>query len=133
MLEAPILHYPDPSKYYIVYTDASDDAYGAQLLQEHDGQELPAAFLSHTFTDTQWKWSTTEQEAYGVYYAVTKCNNFLQGSDFAVQNDHKPLQKFQNGKIADNKINRWSLGLATYNITFQWISGTHNKATDCLY
>ena len=52
LIEAPILHYPDPSKCYIVYTDASDDICGAQLLQEHNGQELPVAFLSHTFTDT---------------------------------------------------------------------------------
>ena len=51
MLETPILHYPDPSKHYIVYMDAC----GAQLSQEHDGQELPIAFLSHTFPDTQWK------------------------------------------------------------------------------
>ena len=40
--------------------------------QEHDGTEFPIAFLSHTFTDTQQKWSTTEQEAYGVYYTVKK-------------------------------------------------------------
>ena len=52
--------------------DASDDACGAQLSQEHDGQELSVAFLLHTFTDTQWKWSTMEQEAYDVYYAVPK-------------------------------------------------------------
>ena len=70
--QAPILHYPDPTKEYIVYTDASDDAYRAQLSQEHDGMEFPIAFLSPTFIHTQRKWSTTEQEAYGVYYAVTK-------------------------------------------------------------
>ena len=28
--------------------------------------------------------------------------------------------------------NRWSLELATYNITFEWISGAKNKAADCL-
>ena len=72
LLEAPIFHYPDPSKHYIVYTDTSDDGRGAQLSQEHDGHELSVAFLLHTFTDTQWKWSTMEQEAYVVYYAVTK-------------------------------------------------------------
>ena len=27
--------------------------------------EFPIAFLLHTFTETQRKWSTTEQEAYG--------------------------------------------------------------------
>ena len=31
LLEAPILHYPDPSKHYIVYTDAPDEPFGAQV------------------------------------------------------------------------------------------------------
>ena len=132
IIQAPILQYPNPSKRYIVYTDASDDACVAQLTQKHDGTEFPIAFLSHTFSETQRKWSTTEQEAYGVYYAVTKWNYYLQGADVIVRNDHKPLAKFLNGKNANNKVNRWGLELATYNITFEWISGAKNKATDCL-
>ena len=51
IIQAPILRYPNPSKRYIVYTDTSDDACSAQLIQEHDGTEFPIAFLSHTF----WK------------------------------------------------------------------------------
>ena len=51
---------------------ATNDACGVQLSQQHDGQALPVAFLYYTFTDTQWKWSIMEQEAYGIYYAVTK-------------------------------------------------------------
>ena len=94
LLKALILHDPDPSKCYIVYTDASDDACGALLSQEHNGQELLVAFLLHTFTDTEWKWSTMEQEVYSVYYAVTKWNYYLQGSDIIVYNDHKPLRNF---------------------------------------
>ena len=50
--QAPILYYPDPTKWYTVYTDASDDEYGAQLSHQHDGIEFPIAFLLHTFTDT---------------------------------------------------------------------------------
>ena len=91
IVQAPILHYPNPNKTYIVYTDASDDACGAQLSQEHDGTEFPIAFLSHTFSETQHKWSTTKQEAFGVYYAITKWNNYLQGANIIVWNDHKPL------------------------------------------
>ena len=53
--QAPILCYPDPAKQYIVYTDASDNACGAQLLQRHDQMEFPIAFPLHTFTDTQRK------------------------------------------------------------------------------
>ena len=131
IIQAPILHYPNPYKRYIIYTDASDDACGAQLLQEHDGTEFPIAFLSHTFTETQRKWSTTKQEAYGVY-AVTKWNYYLQGTDIMVQNNHKPLATFLNGKNANNKVNQWRLELATYNITLEWILGAKNKAADCL-
>ena len=119
IIQAPILCYPNPSKKYIVYTDASHDAHGAQLTQEHDGMEFPIAFLSHTFSETQRKWSTTEQEAYGVYYAITKWNYYPQGADIIVRNDHKPLAKFLNGKNANNKVNRWGLEFATYNITFE--------------
>ena len=55
LLEATIFHYPDPSKYYVVYMDASDDVCRAQLSQEHNGKELPVAFPSDTFTDTRCK------------------------------------------------------------------------------
>ena len=37
-----------------------------------------------------------------------------------------------NRKNANNKVNRWRLELATYNITFEWISGARNKAADYL-
>ena len=53
IIQAPTLHYPSPSKRYIVYTDASNDVCGAQLTQEHNGTEFPIAFLSHTFLETQ--------------------------------------------------------------------------------
>ena len=105
--KTPILCYLDLTKQYIVYTAASDNAYGAQLSQEHDGMEFPITFLLHTFMDTQRKWSTTEQESYGVYYAVTKWNYYLQGAEVIVCNDHKPLARFPNGNNANNKVNRW--------------------------
>ena len=63
---------------------------------------------------------------------ITKWNYYLQGADIIVRNDHKPLARFLNGKKTNNKVNRWSLELATYNITFEWISGAKNKAADCL-
>ena len=63
---------------------------------------------------------------------ITKWKYYLQGADITVKNDHKPLAKFLNGKNANNKVNRWSLELTTYNITLEWISGAKNKATNCL-
>ena len=61
-----------------------------------------------------------------------KWNHYLQGAEIIVCNDHKPLARFHNGKNTNNKVNRWGLELATYNITFEWISGACNRAADCL-
>ena len=102
------------------------------LSQENDGTEFPIAVLSHTLMDTQRKWSTMEQEAYEVYYTVTKWNYYSQGAEVIICNDHKPLVQFVNGKNTNNKVNRWGLELATYNITFKGIFGAQNKAADCL-
>ena len=113
VIQASILHYPNLKKYYIVYTDASDDACGAQLSQEHVGTEFPIGFLSHTFTDTQQKWSTTEQEAYGVYYTVMKWNYYLQGAEIIVRHDYEPQVRFHNGKNANNSQ---QMGIRTSNI-----------------
>ena len=43
-------------------------------------------------------------------------------SNHSTCNDYTPLARFLNGKNANNKVNRWGLELATYNITFEWIS-----------
>ena len=106
IIQAPILRYLDTTKPYIMYTDISDDACGAQLSQMHKEAEFLVAFLSHTFTDTQQIWSTPEQETYGIYFAIKKWNYYLQGADIIVRNDHKPLAQFLNGKNKNTKINR---------------------------
>ena len=111
IIQAPILRYPDTTKPYVMYMHASDDAFGAQLSQMHNEAEFPVAFLSHTFTDTQRRWSTPEQEAYRIYFAIKKWNYYLQGADIIVRNDHKPLAWFLNGENENTKINRWGLEL----------------------
>ena len=132
IVQVPILHYSNPDRRYIVYTNASDNTCKAQLSQEYNGTEFPVAFLSHTFTETQWKWSTTEQEDYGIYYSIAKWNYYLQGTAIIVRNGHKPLVHFLNGKNTNNKVNRWNLELAMCSISFEWISGARNKAADSL-
>ena len=46
--------------------------------------------------------------------------------------DHKPLEPFLSKGFKIPKINRWSLGLTDYSITFIYIKGKHNILADAI-
>ena len=134
---SPILKYPDPHKRYVIFTDASDQATAAVLTQEYtddDGQikEMPVAYLSAQFNDTQFKWSTVVKEGYAIYHAIKKWRHYLEDGEVLMKSDAKSLQKFLNGKTDNLKLVRWSLELQGRNIKVEHIPGYKNKAADCL-
>ena len=119
--EAPILKYPDPSKRYVVYTDASDQAAAVVLTQEYpsedgDTKEMPIAYLSAQFSDTQVKWSTVVKEGYAIYYAVKKGRHYLEDAEILQKSDAKSLYMFLAGRTDNVKLDRWSLELQGRNI-----------------
>ena len=138
LTKAPILKYPDPSKRYVVFTDASDQAAAAAVLTQeytdNEGQttEMPVAYLSAQFSDTQFKWSTVVKEGYAIYYAIKKWRHYLEDAEILLKSDAKSLQKFFNGRTDNVKLDRWSLELQGRNIQVEHIPGHKNKAADCL-
>ena len=74
-----------------VRTDASVDGCGAMLFQVIDGREIPVAYLSKTFSETERNWSTMEQETYGVFWAIITWEHYLLGHEFEVETDHKNI------------------------------------------
>ena len=137
LTESPILKYPDPHKRYVMFTDASDQATAAVLTQEYtddDGQmkEMPVAYLSAQFNDTQFKWSTVVKEGYAIYYAIKKWRHYLEDAEVLLKSDAKSLQKYLNGKTDNLKLDRWSLELQGRNSQVEHIAGHKNKAADCL-
>ena len=87
----PLLAYPDTSKSYILYTDASHDCTGACLCQHHEEGEKPVYYLSHKLTASQTKWLTIEKEAFAIFYVLKKLDQYLHDADFIIRRDHKPL------------------------------------------
>ena len=137
LTEAPILKYPNPHKRYVVFTDASDQAAAAVLTQEYSDEngeveEMPIAYLSAQFSDTQFKWSTIVKEGYAIYYAIKKWRHYLDDADILLKSDAKSLEKFLHGRTDNHKLDRWSLELQGRNIKVEHIPGHKNKAADCL-
>ena len=132
-----MLKYPDPNKRYVVFTDASDQAAAAIFTQEYpdaDGKitELPVAYLSAQFSDTQFKWSTVVKEGYAIYYCIKKWRAYLEDVEILLKSDAKSLEKFLIGRINNLKLDRWSLELQGRRIQCAHIPGAQNKAADCL-
>ena len=95
-------------------------------------KEMPVAYLSAQFNDTQFKWSTVVKEGYAIYHAIKKWRHYLEDAEVLLKSDAKSLQKFLNGKTDNLKLDRWSLELQGRNIKVEHIPGYQNKAADCL-
>src|SRR5579884_1184630 len=71
LTSAPILIYPDFTKKFYLYTDASDSGLGAVLSQkDKDGREQVVAYASVTLKPNEQKYGVTEKEALAVVWAV---------------------------------------------------------------
>ena len=137
LAEDPILKFPNPHKRYVVFTDASDQVAAAVFTQEYSDvngevKEMPIAYLSAQFSDTQFKWSTIVKEGYAIYYAIKKWGHYLDDVDILLKNDAKYLEKVLHGRTDNHKLDRWSLEFQGRNIKVEHIPGHKNKAADCL-
>ena len=129
---------PDMSKWFILYTDASDTAIGSCLVQEYgeEGQvyEKPLYFLSHKLSPTQCRWSTVEKECYAIHFSLEKLHSWIGCSEILVRTDHQPLRYLLNGKGQNfnRKINSWALTIASYDIDIEYLPGKLNTIAGLL-
>ena len=138
----PWLAYPDISKPFILYTDASDRSVGAVLVQENENEdewipgipnEKPIYFLSHKLSDSQIKsYSTSEKEAFAIHYALNKLHYYLHNATFTIKTDHQPLKYLFSAEQKNRRIQAWSLTIGSYNCNIEYIKGTENVCADLL-
>jgi hypothetical protein len=137
-VDAVALHVPDYNLPWILRTDASTVACGAVLCQQYPashtqfpGLLAPIAVCSHKFSDPATRWSTYEQEAYGIVYAVSIAfKNLLYGKAFVIETDHANLRYMDKSEVS--KIVRWRLALQEYDFLIRHIPGRLNTVADDL-
>ena len=92
LTEAPVLAFPDITQPFAFYTDASQCALEAVLMQKKNGEERVIQYVSHQFTDAQRKWPTIEREAFAMVYSLQKLRPIILGTKVTIFTDHKPLR-----------------------------------------
>lgn len=71
--------------------DASDDAIGGVVNQLKDDHWQPLAFFSKRLNPAQRNYSTYDRELYSMYPSIKHSRELLEGRDFTIFTDHKPL------------------------------------------
>ena len=133
LTSAPVLRAPDPSKDYILHTDASDAAMSGVAQQYDENNELhPVAYWSKTFNPAQRNYSTTDRECLALVTALEHFKTLLEGHKYVCLTDHKALIYLMKNQNSTARLNRLMLRLAPYEIKIQYLPGKDNHGADLL-
>ncbi|GKT28275.1 hypothetical protein ADUPG1_004884 [Aduncisulcus paluster] len=114
----------------ILRTDASTFGIGGVLLQKQEDREVLINLFSRKFTKTEQRWTTIEQEAFGIVYGVISNSYYLLGKRFTVETDHRNLTFIYKSEVP--KLLRWRLKLAQFEFDIHHIPGKVNLTADVL-
>ena len=129
----PILRQPDPDKEYIVDTDASNVGMGAVLLQRDEkAQPHPVCYASRKLTPAEQRYSTREQEALAILFAVEKFEPFIKGRRFTVITDHRSLSWLMTTPTLKGRLLNWAYKLRSFDFSILYRKGSENKMADML-
>ena len=122
----------DLNRHITLATDASRIGVGACLMQLHNGQFQPVLYLSRKLSEAEKRYSVIEIECLAIFWAVTRLQKYLLGTQFDILVDHKPLVKFNCDKVKNNRVTRWALVLQDYKFQIRSIKGCDNHIPDIL-
>ena len=113
--QAPVVQPPDWTKHFHVFVDASDIAIGRILMQLTELKWYqPVYYASRKLSRAERNYSTTEREALGMVYSVTKYRHYLLRRKFSFHVDHSALIYLVSKASLTGKIARWTLLLQEF-------------------
>ncbi|GFV51168.1 retrovirus-related Pol polyprotein from transposon 297 [Trichonephila clavipes] len=91
LAHATLLRFPDPNLQLALFTDASNFAIGSVLQQFEARNWKPISCFSKKLTEAQKNYSTYDRELLGIYLSVKQFKHLLEGRNFVIYTDHKPI------------------------------------------
>jgi len=133
MCAIPLVRLPNPDKPFILTTDASTIAVGAELSQFDENGEYPVMWFSKALNSAQRNYSTYERELFAVVLGCDAGHVFLLGREFVLRTDHRALMGIFNSKLTNSaRITKWLLKLQPYRFQIEIIKGKDNTVADSL-
>ncbi|CAB1112072.1 unnamed protein product [Ectocarpus sp. CCAP 1310/34] len=132
LTEAPVLHFPDFSKEFVIHVDASETGAGAFLAQRNGDDLNIIAYFSQRFNKSQRHYSATMKECYAVVLAIQHWRPYLWGRHFTCVTDHAALRYLYTMQDTSNMLTRWAIALQSFDFSVQHKPGKLNVVPDTL-
>ncbi|GBM09897.1 Retrovirus-related Pol polyprotein from transposon 17.6 [Araneus ventricosus] len=130
--KAALLAHPHPDGKLALFVDACDVGIGAALQQQVGSDIKPLSFFSHRLTPTEARHSTYDRELLAVYSAIKHFAYTLEGREFTVYTDHKPLTfalHQKHVKISPRQQRHLDF-ISQFTTDIRFISGSDNFVAD---
>jgi len=134
LCNATLLSHPSSSARLAIMVDASDTAIGAVVQQFVAETWQPLSFFSVRLNDAQTRYSAYDRELLAAYSGIKHFRYLLEGREFTLFTDHKPLIFAFNQKLekASPRQFRHLDFIGQFTTDIQHISGIDNVVADAL-
>jgi hypothetical protein len=112
-----------------VYTDASEIGIAAVLTQNEDEMPKPVSFF---WLPREQHYSTVEKELLAIIAALDMFRVYVGFGPITIHSDHRPLVWLRRCTTANQRVLRWALTLAEFDITVEHVRGVDNCLADLL-
>ena len=134
LANATLLAYPITGSPISIAVDASDFAIGAVLQQRVDNAWQPLGFFTKTLSSAQRKYSAYDRELLAIFSAVKRFKYAIEGRNFTIFTDHKPLTFAFNQNLEKCSPRRFRHldYIGQFTTVFRHIKGLGNYVADAL-
>ncbi|CAH8552923.1 unnamed protein product [Schistosoma margrebowiei] len=134
LAQATTLIYPNSLSPLALMVDASDKAVGGTLNQLVKNAWKPIAFFSKRLAPAETRYSTFGRELLAIYLTIKHFRHMLEGREFIVFTDHKPLTnalKARADKYSPREVRHLDY-ISQFTSDIRHVKGQDNQAADAL-
>ena len=134
LANATLLSHPHPTAPLAIMSDASEIAVGAVLQQRVENEWHPIAYFSRKLTPPETRYSTFDRELLAVYLSIRHFRHMVEGREFSVLTDHKPLTRALSSRGTQHSPRqvRHLDFISQFTSDIQHVKGAHNPVADAL-
>ncbi|BHF59229.1 hypothetical protein SprV_0100218600 [Sparganum proliferum] len=134
LAEATLLTHYHADAPISLMVDASNVTIGAVLQQSLPDSTVPLAFFSKKLSKAETRYSTFGRELLAAYLAVRHFRHLLEGREFTIFTDHKPLTfaiHSRSDKLSPREIRHLDY-ISQFTSDIRHIDGSRNEVADAL-